>query len=231
VLAFTKGGILVAKPTKLFLVVLAALLLMSVATVMIVLPMRGGGGGTAAATRSSGTSASSDAAASPSVTGAATDARTPRPVSEHRAAMLAAIARAREARTAAPTRTPATPGAPTTTTGSDSPATTLDIKDNTGDTSDWQKRALGTLNRLLGQCYDLGRAEDANLEGTVTIRFTLIGEPNVGGLLEHIEIVDPNTTITQQTIRDCLTEQIYALELDPPPDGVTVERELHLKVP
>ena len=229
VLAFTSGAIQVAKPTKLVLVVLAALLLLSVATVMIVLPMRGGGGGTTASTRSPETPASR-ATASPSMTATATDARTPRPVSEHRAAMLAAIARAREARTAAPRRTSAAPGAPATT-GSDSPATTLDIKDNTGDNSDWQKRGIDTLNTLLGQCFDLGRAEDANLAGSIAVRFTLIGEPDVGGLLEHIEILDANTTITQQTFRDCLTEQIYALELDPPPAGVTAERELQLRVP
>jgi hypothetical protein len=203
---------------------------------MTVLPTRGGGGGTTASTRPPETTVSSGAApAGPSVTAAATDARTPlRPVSEHRAAtraaMLAAIASAREARdhrTAAPTRTPATPGAPTTT-GS---YTTLDIKDNTGDTSDWAKRALSTLNHMLGQCYELGLAEDANLAGTVMIRFTLVGEPNVGGLLERVEIVDGETTITQQTIRDCFTQQLYALELDPPPVGVTVERQLSLKVP
>jgi hypothetical protein len=57
-----------------------------------------------------------------------------------------------------------------------------------------------------------GLAEDPNLAGTVTIQFTLVGEPKVGGLLERVQ-------------------QLYALELDPPPDGVTVERELHLKVP
>jgi hypothetical protein len=197
--------------------------------------MRGGGGETTASTRSPETTASGGAApAGPSVTAAATEARTPRrPVSEGRAAMLGAIERARAARdhrTAAPTRTPATPGAPTTP-GTDWTATTLDITDNTGDTSDWQKRALGTLNRLLGQCYDLGRAEDANLEGTVTVRLTLVGEPDVGGLLERVEILDGNTTITQQTIRDCVTQQLYALELDPPPDGVSVERELHLEFP
>jgi len=223
-----------AKPAKLFLVILAALLLATAATVMIVLPMRGGGG-TTASTPSRETTASSGALpAGPSVTAVATDARTPlRPVSEHRAAeraaMLAAIASAREARdhrTAAPTRTPATP----TTTGSDSTATVLDIKDKTGDTSDWSKRALSTINHMLGQCYDLGLAEDANLAGTVTIRFTIVGEPHVGGLLERVEIVDAETTISQQTIRDCFIQQLYALELDPPPDGVTVERQLSLKV-
>jgi RNA polymerase sigma-70 factor (ECF subfamily) len=235
VLTFAKGGMQMAKPTKLVLVVLAALLLASVATVMIVLATGGGGGTTAASTHWTETTASGGAApAGPSVTAAATDARTPLPpVSEHRAAMLAAIASVREARdhrTGGLARTPATPGAPTTT-GNDPTATTLDITDKSGDTSDWAKRALGTLNGLLGQCYDLGRAEDANLAGTVTIRFTLVGEPNVGGLLERVEIVDADTTISQQTIRDCLTQQLYALELDPPPDGVTVERELNLKVP
>lgn len=230
VLAFTSGAIQVAKPTKLVLVVVTALLmLLSVATVAIVLPARGGGG-TTTSTRSPVTAASSDAApAGPSGTAAAAEAPTSRSVSERRTAMLAAIARAREARTAAPTRPTATPGA-ATTTGSGS-ATTLDITDNTGDTSDWQKHALGIMNRALGQCYDLALAEDANLEGSIVVRFTLVGEPDVGGLLEHIEIVDANTTITQETYRDCLTEKIYALELDPPPDGVTVERELSLKIP
>src|SRR6185312_5565214 len=114
------------------------------------------------------------------------------------------------------------------TTG-DSTGTTLDITDNTGDTSDWEKRALGTLNSLLGQCYDLGRAEDPAFAGTIALRFTLVAEPDVGGLLDHVQILDEGTSITQQTFRDCITQQLYALELDPPPNGVTVERELQLK--
>lgn len=116
-------------------------------------------------------------------------------------------------------------------TGSGSTGTTLDLTDNTGDTSDWEKRGLDTVNRLFGQCYDLGLAEDPNLAGTIKLRFTLVGEPGVGGLLESVEIVDTDTTLTQQTIRDCLSQQLYALELDPPPDGVTVQREVTLKVP
>ena len=117
------------------------------------------------------------------------------------------------------------------TTGSDSAGTILDLKDMSGDTSDWAKRTLATVNRLLGQCYDLGLAEDANLAGTIAVKFTLVGEPDVGGLLESVEIVDTDTTLTQQTIRDCFTQQLYALELDPPPVGVTVERQITLKVP
>jgi thioredoxin 1 len=70
-----------------------------------------------------------------------------------------------------------------------------------------------------------------NLAGTVTVEFTLVGEPGVVGLLESSAIVEKDTTITQQTIRDCLIQQLYALELDPPPDGVTVKRAISIKVP
>jgi RNA polymerase sigma-70 factor (ECF subfamily) len=240
VLAFAKGGMQVAKPTKLVLVVLAALVLSAAVIGIVVLPTRGGGARTTASTRSPEITTSSGLTpAHPSGTAAANDASPPRrPVSKHsdaeRAAMLAAITSAREARThrtAAPTRTPAMAGPPIPTTGSDSPYAVLDIIDKTGDTSDWSKRALSTINHMLGQCYDLGLAEDANLAGIVMIRFTLVAEPGVGGLLERVEIVDTETTITQRTIRDCFTQQLYALELDPPPDGVTIQRQLSLEVP
>jgi hypothetical protein len=112
----------------------------------------------------------------------------------------------------------------------DGSGTTLDIVDKTGDTSDWSKRALGTLNSLLGQCYDLGRAEDPALEGTIAVHFVIVGEPNVGGLLERVEILDEETSIVQPTFRDCVIQQLYALELDPPPEGVTVERQLTLRL-
>lgn len=240
VLTFANGGIHVAKPTKLVVVVVAALLLAIVATVAIVIPLRSGSGTTAP------TSSESIASSSASGVTLATDARARTSTSEQRAAeraaKLAAITSAREVREAREARDHdeiASPSArPSTASDAGKPlgaagtgATTLDITDRTGDTSDWQKRALGTMNNLLGQCYDLGRAEDPNLEGTVKVRFTLVGEPGVGGLLEQVEIVDADTTISQQTIRTCLTEQLYALELDPPPDGVTIERELSLKFP
>ena len=224
VIAFAKGGMHVAKPTKVILAVLAALLLTSVATVVRL------------ARPSSQHSNTSSAVAivssrtSPAA-GASTAVVTPDARAAERAAMLEAIATARTHRTAAPVRATSHAAIAITgdsTTGS-STGTTLDIADKTGDTSDWEKRSLGTLNSLLGQCYDLGRAEDPALAGTIALRFTLVGEPGVGGLLDRVDILDEDTSITQQTMRECMTQQLYALELDPPPDGVTVERELHLK--
>lgn len=162
---------------------------------------------------------------------ASPDARTAVPArraahtAAERAALLEAIASARIRRAPAPAGATGGGGSGDTT------ATTLNITDRTGDTSEWEKRTLGVLNTLLGECYDLGRAEAPNLEGTVMLRFTLAGEPKVGGLLERVEIVDEDTSIKQQTLRDCMTETLYALELDPPPDGVRVERQVSLRFP
>lgn len=231
VLAFAKGGMHVAKPTKVVLAVLAALLLTGTATVV----MRARPGAHDSHTHDSSThdwTAAAPAApqavmssgASPA--DASTAAVTPDARAARRAAMLEAIARARSHRVASPA--PVTHAARATT--GDSTGTTLDIVDKTGDTSDWEKRALGTVNSLFGQCYDLGRAEDPAFTGTIVVRFTLVGEPDVGGVLESVEIIDKGTTITQQTFRDCVTQQLYALELDPPPEGVTVKRQISLNL-
>lgn len=168
VLAFANGGLQVAKPTNLGVVVLTALLLASAVTMMLV--VRRVGGTTAPTPSPQMTTSSSAAPEGPNKSDAATDTRALRPVSEHRAAeraaTLAAIARAREAREHRVTAdTPSTSDAPVTA-GSDSTTTMLGITDKTGDTSEWGKRALDTLNDLLGQCYDLGRAEDPDLAGT-----------------------------------------------------------------
>jgi hypothetical protein len=182
-------------------------------------------------------SAETAASMSPAPAGAMTsDARTQiaaahaKHTEAERKALIEAIATARSRRTAKPSAPIAT-GAPGATGTPDTAATTLDILDRTGDTSAWEKRTLGVLNSLLGECYDLGRAESPKLEGTIKLRFTLAGEPGVGGVLERVEIVDEGTSITQQTIRDCMIQQLYALELDPPPEGMRVEREVSLKFP
>lgn len=231
VLAFGKVGVLVAKPAKLVTVVIVALLLASVATVLVVLPRRDEAAEPSSAVRLPPPNASKTP---PPVTADARPGPDPAAASLHRAAdrpaMLAAITRAREARERGGATAPV-PTPPGERPSLDSPGTTLALTDKSGDTSDWGKRALGTLNTLLGQCYDLAVAETPGLDGAITVRFTLVGEPGVGGLLERVEIVDGPTTITQPTMRSCLTEQLYALELDPPPAGVTVEREISLRFP
>ena len=238
VLAFARGGMQVAKSTKVVLAAVAALLLISAATVlMLVRPSSHDSKTPLSSTHDSNTASAGPPAALLSSGTSPADASTAVVTSDaraaERAAMLEAIAKARSHRTAVPvgvTHAASATAAPTT---GGSTGTTLEIVDKTGDTSDWEKRALGTVNSLFGQCYDLGRAEDPAFAGTIVVRFTLVAEPGVGGLLEDVGIVDdkdPSITkpITQPTFRDCIIQQLYALELDPPPDGVTVKRQISL---
>jgi hypothetical protein len=160
---------------------------------------------------------------------------------DRRRAILAAIEAARDHRQAGSARRPAAPGSSPTsgpasgpasgpTSGSGS-ATVLDIINRTGDDSSWAKRSLATLNTLLGECYDQARAEHPELAGTLTLMFTIAGEPDVGGLLKQVQIIEDRSTLTQPALRECMQESLYALELDPPPVGIEVARELSLQFP
>ncbi|MFT3693441.1 MAG: sigma-70 family RNA polymerase sigma factor [Kofleriaceae bacterium] len=219
VLTFTNRGVQVAKSSKVGIVALTALLVAGTATVVHV---RVGSRAAAPSNEQAPTVLASKPIAIDASSGAPSrsDARV-----VDRATMLAAIAKARSNGHSPPPATAEHSLPPQI----DKPASTvLGIVDNTGDTSEWSKRALATINSLFGQCYDLARAEDPAFGGKLVANFKLVGEPGVGGLLEQAEILDEGTTITQSTFRDCITQQLYALELDPPPEGVTIERRIDL---
>lgn len=225
VLAITKGGFYVAKTTKLVIAIVALVLLFGITAAIYrrthppaVASLSTAPGGTAT------TSSAPLADASP--TAAIPDAR-----ATDRATLLAAITNARDRRTAAAARPTAEPAPPPALAAGSGSGTVLGIVDKTGDSSEWSKRALATINALFGQCYDLGRAEDPAFGGSIVVEFKIVGEPGIGGLLEQAEIIDgPDTTIKQQTFRDCVLQQLYALELDPPPEGTSIARRIDISL-
>lgn len=113
----------------------------------------------------------------------------------------------------------------------DSPpaATKLDIANKVGSEQDWERRQLDVLRELLGECYDLAAAEQPELAGNIGIQFTMHGEPEVGGLVDEVSIMESYSTIADPNMRECMTQSIYSLELDPPPEGVHVGREITLR--
>lgn len=178
--------------------------------------------------------AAPDTSLLPAETGVATEGRATAPISSPpappprtrltpaaRADLEAALAQARARRTRSPVTRPALP----------EPAPTkLELRDRTGGQRDWERRQLGVLNELLGECYDLGRAEDPALAGTVMLLFTVSGEPEVGGLVSDVHFDEGGTSIAQPTMRECMQNALYALELDPPPEGISVSRQLTLEL-
>jgi hypothetical protein len=106
--------------------------------------------------------------------------------------------------------------------------TRLDLADKTGDTSEWEKRQVGLVGELLGECYDLARATQPALAGKVMLLFTVSAEPEIGGLVSEIRFDESGTTIADQGLRECMSESLYALELEPPPGGVQASRQVTL---
>jgi hypothetical protein len=138
-----------------------------------------------------------------------------------RATLMAALTKARKLReTGAPKRNEAKIA--------EMPAP-LAIANKTGETSEWQERQLATLNELLGECHTLASEEAGELTGTIGIRFTLAAEPELGGLVDALEFMEDYSTIDNANMRECMRESMYALELDPPPEGMQVGREITLR--
>jgi hypothetical protein len=145
---------------------------------------------------------------------------------EARAKLEAALAAARARRAAA-----APAPAPAPTAPSPAPASSkLPMEDKTGDDSAWEHRQFQVMQEMLGECYELGLVEDPALAGKVMLLYTISGEPDIGGLVSDIRFDEGGTTIGQATMRECMAESLYALELDPPPEGVSVSRQVTLEL-
>lgn len=112
----------------------------------------------------------------------------------------------------------------------DATASPLALKNRTGSNEPWELRQLEVLNRLLGECESLARAENQNVTGTVALNFTIYGEPGIGGLVEDVSFDERGTTLREPTLLECFKESIYALELDPPPEGVRESRMITLRL-
>jgi len=108
-------------------------------------------------------------------------------------------------------------------------ASPLDIANKTGAGSEWEERQLETMRELLGECYDVAAEEEPGLAGTFGLRFSLSAEPDIGGLVDDVAVMEEYSSIEQATMRECMLNSVYALELDPPPEGVRIEREITLR--
>ena len=140
-----------------------------------------------------------------------------------RTRLEAALATARTRRTSAAPGAAAAPALPAAA------PTKLDLANKTGhELSDWERRQLDALNDLLGECYDLARAGNPALAGKVSLQFTVAAEPEIGGLVSEIRFDEGGTTIADAGLRECMTESLHALELEPPPEGVEVSRQVTL---
>jgi hypothetical protein len=131
-----------------------------------------------------------------------------------RASLLAAISAARARREAA---APAAPAKRTGDEGEPARATLAGDLDK-----DYVRTQVRALLPLISGCYDDALRDEPGLAGDLVVRFTVTGEPGVGGLVTSSEI-DPASTIVSPALSECVSQTMYAVDLQPPADGGDVE--------
>jgi hypothetical protein len=72
-------------------------------------------------------------------------------------------------------------------------------------------------------CYNtVLTSEDAAASGSLVFEFTIIGDEEVGGVVEAVELGE-DSTFESEFLRECLLESLLAVTFEPPSDGGRVE--------
>ena len=85
------------------------------------------------------------------------------------------------------------------------------------------RERIAELRPYLIECYETMLASAPNSQGNITVRFTIVGEPEVGGLVGESEIDDVASTIKDPEFRQCVQESMFAANFKAPANGGTVE--------
>lgn len=138
---------------------------------------------------------------------------------EAREKLLEQIRRAREDKLvaeAAAREVPAT-ARPTTTT-----RRTIDPDSPDAD-REYVREAVRGLLPLLVECYTEALETQPTLAGKLVVSFKIEGEPGIGGLVTESAIDPDNSDILDPGLGQCVQETMFALEIDPPAGGGSIE--------
>jgi RNA polymerase sigma factor (sigma-70 family) len=72
---------------------------------------------------------------------------------------------------------------------------------------------------LIAECYEQGLDRNPQLGGKVVVDFTIDGAPDVGGVVSESTIDDKESTLADASVRECIQQTMYSLEISPPEGG------------
>ncbi|MFH0899956.1 MAG: AgmX/PglI C-terminal domain-containing protein [Pseudomonadota bacterium] len=84
------------------------------------------------------------------------------------------------------------------------------------------RESVRAIVPLLLECYEQSLGRAPSLAGKVVVDFTIDGEPDIGGVVSSSEIVREETSITDKSFLECVSETMFGIEIDPPESGVTI---------
>jgi hypothetical protein len=73
-------------------------------------------------------------------------------------------------------------------------------------------------------CYEDATKRHPGLEGQIVLRFAIVGDNGIGGIVESADVMD-RSTIRDQDMIECMRESMLSMTFPPPQQGgfVTVE--------
>ena len=84
---------------------------------------------------------------------------------------------------------------------------------------DYIRAQIAALLPLIKECYENALFTQPTLAGKLVVDFTIIAEPDIGGLVSESAINDAHSTIADPALRECVQETMYAAQFPAPPDG------------
>jgi RNA polymerase sigma-70 factor (ECF subfamily) len=83
---------------------------------------------------------------------------------------------------------------------------------------DYIHEEITDLLPLVQECFEAALEQHPNLSGKLMVRFTIVGEPGIGGLISESTIEDGESTISDAGVRECIANTMYAAQF-PAPEG------------
>jgi hypothetical protein len=95
------------------------------------------------------------------------------------------------------------------------------------------RSAFGTLDKeyirakieeakpLIKECYELGLAGRPDLAGKLTVKFSIVADPDHGGVVERAEVVPSRGggNLDDRLVHECVSETLKSITFDPPRNG------------
>lgn len=85
-----------------------------------------------------------------------------------------------------------------------------------------QARIKEDLVPIAQECYESALEDDPKLGGKLTMKFSIVGDEEVGGVVDEAD-VDPSSDIQHPALTECMRESMLSLAFAPPEDGGTVQ--------
>lgn len=89
------------------------------------------------------------------------------------------------------------------------------------------RAAVHEVIPLLAECYDNALPRLAVKQGKITVNMKLVGEPEVGTLIEHADVAGDEGFTKDPELMECFQQTMMSIELPPTTEG----HEVHITYP